>query len=88
MGNEQRVISSSQLAEAQMSVPERQAASMYARACRAWYGRRAPHVIKDTIKQLRAANDVSGVRMWTLVAEELPRVRTALSLGKGPAFFE
>jgi hypothetical protein len=71
-----------------MCVTERQAATMYARACRAWYGRRAPHVIKDAIKQLRAAHDVSGVRVWTLVAEELPRVRTEFSLAKEPAFFE
>jgi hypothetical protein len=35
-------------------VTEREAASMYARACRAWYGRRAPRVIKETINQLRA----------------------------------
>jgi hypothetical protein len=56
-------------------VTERDAASMYARACRAWYGRRAPRGIKGTIKQLRAKNDISGVRMWTLVAEQLPRAR-------------
>jgi hypothetical protein len=55
-----------------MDVTEREAASMYARACRAWYGRRAPQVVKDTIKQLRAKNDEAGVRMWSLVAEEMP----------------
>jgi hypothetical protein len=62
--------------EVRMDVTEREAASMYARACRAWYGRRAQKVVKDTIKQLRAANDESGVRMWTLVGEQLPNVRT------------
>ena len=39
-----------------MHVTERQAASMYARACR-------PRVVKNTIKQLRAVNDEAGVRM-------------------------
>jgi hypothetical protein len=58
-----------------MDIAERDAASMYARACRAWYGRRAERVVKDTIKQLRTADDQAGVRMWTLVAEQLPRAR-------------
>jgi hypothetical protein len=53
--------------EVRMDVTELEAASMYARACRAWYGRRAPRVVKDTIKQLRAKNDEAGARMWSLV---------------------
>jgi hypothetical protein len=65
-----------------MDVTERQAASMYARACRAWYGRRAQRVVKDTIKQLRAANDESGVRMWTLVGEQLPSGRMEPVIGR------
>jgi hypothetical protein len=68
-----------------MHVTERQAASMYARACRAWYGPRAPRVVKDTIKQLRAANDEAGVRMWTLVGEQLLRVRAEPLFGRGPS---
>jgi hypothetical protein len=35
----------------------------------------AQKVVKDEIKRLDAANDKSGVRMWSLVAEQLPRVR-------------
>jgi|HubBroStandDraft_4_1064222.scaffolds.fasta_scaffold1809806_1 hypothetical protein len=54
-----------------MHVTESEAASMYARACRAWYGRRAQKVVKDEIKRLRAKNDESGVSMWTLVGEQL-----------------
>jgi hypothetical protein len=65
-----------------MHVTQQQAASMYARACRAWYGRRAHRVVSDTIKRLRAANDESGVRMWTLVGEQLPPVRTEPSIGR------
>jgi hypothetical protein len=71
-----------------MRVTEQQAASMYARACRAWYGRRASKVVKDTIKQLRAANDESGVRMWTLIAEALPDTRTQPPLTGRPRHFE
>ena len=65
-----------------MRVTEREAASMYARACRAWYGRLAPRVVKETIEQLRAANDESGVRMWTLVGEQLPRERKEPTIGR------
>jgi hypothetical protein len=54
-----------------MHVTESEAASMYARACRAWYGRRAQKVAKAEIKRLRGKNDESGVRMRTLVAEQL-----------------
>ena len=62
-----------------MHVTEREAASMYARACKPWYGRRAQKVVKDEIKRLKAVKDESGVRMWSLVAEQLPRVRTERS---------
>jgi hypothetical protein len=65
-----------------MHVTERQAASMYARACRAWYGPRASRVVKDKIKQLRALNDEAGIRMWTLVGEQLPRARTEPLFGR------
>jgi hypothetical protein len=71
-----------------MRVTERQAASMYARACRAWYGRRAGRVVKDTIKQLRNANDEAGVRMWTLIAEALPDSKTQSPLGGRRRHFE
>jgi hypothetical protein len=71
-----------------MRVTEQQAASMYARACRAWYGRRAPRVVKDTIKRLRAANDESGVRMWTLIAEALPDARAQPPVVGRPRHFE
>jgi hypothetical protein len=71
-----------------MRVTEHQAASMYARACRAWYGRRAPRVVKDTIKRLRAANDESGVRMWTLIAEALPDTKAQPPIAGRPRHFE
>jgi hypothetical protein len=70
-----------------MHVTEREAASIYARACRAWYGR-APRIIKETIKQLHAENDETGVRMWTLVGEQLPRVWDERSLSNRRRIFE
>jgi hypothetical protein len=69
-------------------VTEREAASMYARACRAWYGRRAPRVIKETIEQLRAKNGESSVRIWTLVAEALPDTRAHHPAAGRPQIFE
>jgi hypothetical protein len=47
-----------------MHVTELEAASMYARACRAWYGRRAQKVVKDEIKRLRTKNDEADGRWW------------------------
>jgi hypothetical protein len=62
---------------------------MYARACRAWYGRRAPKVVRDTIKRLRASNDEPGVRMWMLIAEALPDTRERQPLvASRPRHFE
>jgi hypothetical protein len=75
------------MAEAQMRVTEQQAASMYARACRAWYGRRATKVVGDTLKRLRAANDKSGVRVWMMIAEALPDARAQHTDGR-PRHFD
>ena len=49
------------------------AAIMYARACRAWYGPRALHIVTSKIEDLRCANDPDGVRIWTQIAEQLLR---------------
>jgi hypothetical protein len=35
--------------------------AMYARACRAWYGMRAPRIVKKRIEELRRAGDLGGV---------------------------
>ncbi len=83
------VIYLSQMAEAMMTeVTEREAATMYARACAAWYGRRALSIIKETIKHLRSKNDESGVRIWTLVAEALPDTRARRPIAGRPRVFE
>ena len=60
-----------------MYVSERDAAAIYARACRAWYRDRAQQVVARRIKQLRKNGDVSGVRAWTEVEAELAKARKA-----------
>ena len=59
---------------ADLRITEDDAAFMYARACRAWYGRRAPKVAKRTIKQLEQARDESGVRIWSRIADHLAQL--------------
>ena len=49
------------------------AVSMYARACRAWYGPRAAKVARAEIQKLRKRGDLSGVEVWTKLAKELER---------------
>jgi hypothetical protein len=47
------------------------AAVIYARACRAWYGKRAPRIVKKRIEELRRAGDAGGVEAWMQVADKL-----------------
>lgn len=53
------------------------AVSMYARACRAWYGPRAAKVARAEIQKLRKRGDWSGVEVWTQLAKELERPSAA-----------
>jgi hypothetical protein len=41
------------------------AAAIYARACRAWYGKRAMRIVKDRARQLAKRGDAKGVAAWT-----------------------
>jgi predicted NBD/HSP70 family sugar kinase len=54
-----------------MHITSEDAVVMYARACRAWYGPRAPRVVADKIEELRRAGDHSGIMAWSKVAEKL-----------------
>ena len=47
------------------------AADIYARACRAWYGKRAPRIVKKRIEELARAGDAKGVEAWSQVADKL-----------------
>ncbi len=50
------------------------ATAIYARACRAWYGKRAPSVVKRRIKELQRAGDAEGVEAWNKVAQQLSQL--------------
>jgi hypothetical protein len=51
------------------------AAVMYARACRAWYGPRAHRVVKKKIKELTRTGDHGGVKAWSQVADQLAKLQ-------------
>jgi hypothetical protein len=57
-----------------MEITKQEAAIMYARACRSWYGRRAPHIVRTTIAQLQRNGDLDGVDAWSEVARQLSRM--------------
>jgi hypothetical protein len=54
-----------------MLFTKKDSATVYARACRKWYGPRAESVVKSQIKRLELKGDLKGVEMWQLVAEAL-----------------
>jgi hypothetical protein len=60
-----------------MKITQEEAAEMYARACRAWYGPRAKGIVRKTIKQLERNGDGAGVAAWTAVARQLSRIPAA-----------
>jgi hypothetical protein len=66
-----------------MHVTADDAARMYARACRAWYGGRALRVAKRTIRQLGQRGDKRGVEAWTKVADQLARIDADAATGPG-----
>ena len=51
-----------------LQISRSEAALIYARACRAWYGTRALAVAKDKVHQLKRRGDAAGVDIWTKVA--------------------
>jgi hypothetical protein len=57
-----------------MEITKDQAAEMYARACKAWYGCRAKRIVHNKIRELRQKGDVDGVRAWTEVERHLGRI--------------
>jgi len=54
-----------------MFVTEDEAAAMYARACRSWYGPKAKSVAKSKVRSLRAKGDDKGVIAWQKVVDAL-----------------
>ena len=58
-----------------MNVSYDEAMIIYARACRAWYGRRALRVVTQKLDELRVQGDADGVAAWTRVAALLSQVK-------------
>jgi hypothetical protein len=54
-----------------MYVTPHEAAKIYAKMCRAWYGPRARRVVLKRIQEMRTRGDQSGVKAWEQVAAEL-----------------
>jgi len=59
-----------------MFVSDEEAAAMYARWCRNWYGVNAKSVVKSKIRALMAKGDRKGVRAWQQVADALEHQTT------------
>jgi transcriptional regulator with XRE-family HTH domain len=60
-----------------MYVSDECAAVIYGRAWRAWYGKRAAHVVKKRIEELRRTGDIKGVAAWSQVADKLSQLDSA-----------
>jgi len=58
-----------------MYVSDEDAAVIYAQAFLAWYGKRAPRIVKKRIEELRRAGDIKGVVAWSQVADKLSQLR-------------
>jgi hypothetical protein len=54
-----------------MQVTQSEAAKIYAKACKAWYGPRARKVVLNRVQEMRTRGDQSGVKAWEQVAQEL-----------------
>lgn len=69
-----------------MYLSEQDAVTIYARACRSWYGSKASRVVRTKITQLQRAGDIGGVTARRQVDAELrklPKTRTLRAqLGK------
>ncbi len=58
-----------------MYLSEDDAATVYARACQSWYGKRASRIVKDQIAHLKRLGDAKGVQAWSRVSEKLSRIK-------------
>jgi len=58
-----------------MHVSHDDAAVIYARACRAWYGKRALRVVTSKVQELQRRGDAGGVVAWARVAVVLSHTK-------------
>jgi hypothetical protein len=69
-----------------MQITADEAAFVYARACRSWYGGGARRMIMSQMEQLRYAGDPRALRICKLIAEELSKLDAERrDEGRGPA---
>jgi hypothetical protein len=54
-----------------MHVSPVEAAQIYAKACKAWYGARAHRVVLKRVQEMRTRGDRSGIAAWEQVAAAL-----------------
>jgi len=54
-----------------MHVSPVEAAKIYARACKAWYGPRAHRIVLKRVQEMRTRGDRSGIKAWEQVAAAL-----------------
>jgi hypothetical protein len=52
------------------------AALIYARACMAWYGKRALRVVRQQVRTLQGRGDKGGVEAWSKVAEKIAQIQS------------
>jgi hypothetical protein len=57
-----------------MQITADEAAFVYARACRSWYGRGARRMIMSQMEELRHAGDPRALKICKLIAEELSKL--------------
>ncbi len=73
-----------------MDVSHDDAAAIYARACRAWYGTRALRVVTSRMNELQRRGDVGGVAAWARVAVVLSEAkkphRDRLNVARGKLY--
>jgi hypothetical protein len=54
-----------------MQVSNHDVAVIYARACRAWYGKRAVRVVSEQVRKMKRRGDADGIAIWSKVADRL-----------------
>ena len=59
-----------------MHITQNEAVTMFARYCRARFGKKAVHRVRQKAKALQKRGDVEGHAVWNKVADEIERARS------------
>ena len=57
-----------------MQISTNEAIEIYARACRAWYGKQAEQVAASKAHALRKKGDEQGAKIWERLVTQITRV--------------